>query len=1097
MGLMCLALVTPLSPAFAKLKPPKPRDGRGCIGISVRSGMTNKDRAATLGLGAKMDPSQVWFSRLDESIEAYAIDGLVWPYYSWIERTHFVMNSRRTSMSNWTRSPLTSRWNCYLLNAKPGRYVAIGANFIHANVLTARGKIYTAAFSSEMVSATEAVVREGEWVFMGEYFAEPRQVLDPVQAFYMSRLPLTMLSNWFLKNRRAAVGVRDIDRSSATEAAFWEQTRKTFRKTPEWLPSVPSQARADSTVRPASEKVSLLSQTAYRLFVKGDPEAVRMATQALETSEFTVGESHASVAAHLANLAFLRYEDGDYTRAEDLLSRSLEIRETALDPEHPAIALSLLSLADLYATRGRCEQALPLMQRAVRIREKTLGPDHPDLADALSRLAMCQVETEPRLAVPTMIRAVKIIEEHRQTDRPELGEMFNNLGVAYHRNGDRENALSLYERALAFRERAFGENSPDVAETLLNLAGLHHDAGEYAEAEAMITRSLHPHENAFGLQSPRVANVLTRLAQYRQHRGAPTDIVLDTFVRSGAIHDRSLEQVLARGSERQKIDYVASTGSHRISVVLTFHTQAAPADEGALRLAFETLLRWKGRALDTSARHLAALRRRLKPEDRKLLGDLSAQRRELASLAFVLPQGEQTREHMAQQIDADIRKLEAQLSERSADYRFSKTPPTLEAVQALIPEDAALVEFARFRPTRFEAKTSEPQYGPPRWVAYLLRSAGPPRWVDLGAASAIDGVATEVRLAVGSPDDPEAFREPARDLYRTILQPIRPFLGNAKHLLLSPDAALHVVPFAALIDEEGRFLVEDYTLTYLTSGRDVFRLQETSPSREGAWIFADPDFEAVLPATEEVDAETYDALQSRDLDEGLFVPLPGTREEAEAVHALLPSSTLQLGADATEAAIKERKGPRLLHIATHGFFLEDEGLPTPDLSVRGSHATDLLSPLPRRTADSGIENPLLRSGLVLAGAKTPGRQDEDGILTALEVAGLDLRGTKLVALSACETGLGELQNAEGVFGLRRALILAGAESQLMSLWSVSDLATRDLMVAYYGRLKDGEGRSEALRNVQLTLLTNEKHDHPFFWASFIQSGSWRSLDRKN
>ncbi len=147
-----------------------------------------------------------------------------------------------------------------------------------------------------------------------------------------------------------------------------------------------------------------------------------------------------------------------------------------------------------------------------------------------------------------------------------------------------------------------------------------------------------------------------------------------------------------------------------------------------------------------------------------------------------------------------------------------------------------------------------------------------------------------------------------------------------------------------------------------------------------------------------------------------------------------------------------------------------------------------------------IENPLLRSGLALAGAnqrrKDSGQigQDDDGILTSLEAAGLDLWGTKLVALSACNTGVGEVRSGEGVYGLRRALALAGAETQVISLWPVSDKGARDLMIAYYQALQRGEGRSEALRQTQLRMLKNKHRQRPYYWASFIQSGEWRSLD---
>jgi CHAT domain-containing protein len=220
-------------------------------------------------------------------------------------------------------------------------------------------------------------------------------------------------------------------------------------------------------------------------------------------------------------------------------------------------------------------------------------------------------------------------------------------------------------------------------------------------------------------------------------------------------------------------------------------------------------------------------------------------------------------------------------------------------------------------------------------------------------------------------------------------------------------------------------------------------------------------------------------------------PLPGTREEALAIRDLLPDVTLLMGDLATESALKAVAGPSLLHVATHGFFLEDEPMPREPES-RGGTSSSASNQSVFGTDNVVTENPLLRSGLLMAGANHHAA-GEDGILTALEVSGLDLSGTRLVVLSACETGVGDIRNAEGVFGLRRALVLAGSESQLMSLWNVSDEAGRDLMVLYYSFLAEGLDRSQALRQVQLEWLASDDLAHPFLWAGFIQLGSWKSL----
>ena len=171
------------------------------------------------------------------------------------------------------------------------------------------------------------------------------------------------------------------------------------------------------------------------------------------------------------------------------------------------------------------------------------------------------------------------------------------------------------------------------------------------------------------------------------------------------------------------------------------------------------------------------------------------------------------------------------------------------------------------------------------------------------------------------------------------------------------------------------------------------------------------------------------------------------------------------------SALKAVNAPRVLHIATHGFFLADED-----------------------SGDGALENPLLRSGLALAGANKLASGTEDGVLTALEASSLDLWGTRLVVLSACETGVGKVSNGEGVYGLRRALVIAGAESLVMTLWQVDDLATRDLMTGYYQKLQSGAGRSAALRAIQLEIQSQPKYAHPYFWASFVPTGDSRPLD---
>ena len=233
--------------------------------------------------------------------------------------------------------------------------------------------------------------------------------------------------------------------------------------------------------------------------------------------------------------------------------------------------------------------------------------------------------------------------------------------------------------------------------------------------------------------------------------------------------------------------------------------------------------------------------------------------------------------------------------------------------------------------------------------------------------------------------------------------------------------------------------------------------------------------------------------RSADLSQLQVGPLPGTAAEAQALQQLFPQATVLTQAAATETALKQVKAPQILHIATHGFFLADAPVAPP----ADSRGVGRASPygFPTAAALSGaVENPLLRSGLALAGFNRRTSGGEDGVFTALEASGLDLVGTQLVVLSACDIGLGDLTRGEGVYGLRWAFDLAGAETQMLSLWPVSDQGTQRLMTRYYQKLMAGLGRSEALRAVQLEMIRGGGDQaRPYYWAAFILAGNWRTL----
>jgi CHAT domain-containing protein len=273
----------------------------------------------------------------------------------------------------------------------------------------------------------------------------------------------------------------------------------------------------------------------------------------------------------------------------------------------------------------------------------------------------------------------------------------------------------------------------------------------------------------------------------------------------------------------------------------------------------------------------------------------------------------------------------------------------------------------------------------------------------------------------------------------------------------------------------------------------LYRREDNASAREVV-VLADPDFSAP-PAAPHHGAKAGFSERSASLArffstvdpklvEQLSVPLPGTRQEAEAIRRLLPQARLLLGRDASKEALLKLTTPDVLHIATHGFFLEDA--PTPE-AARGVVHPGLVDSGPRQRPP----DPLLRSGLLLAGARASEAQAgayrrEDSLVTALELAGMDLWGTQLVVLSACDTGRGDVKLGQGVYGLRRAFVVAGAETVVTSLWKVNDETTSELMEGYYRNLLAGQGRTGALREAMKTL--RKKKPHPYYWAPFIAIG---------
>ena len=475
-----------------------------------------------------------------------------------------------------------------------------------------------------------------------------------------------------------------------------------------------------------------------------------------------------------------------------------------------------------------------------------------------------------------------------------------------------------------------------------------------------------------------------------------------------------------------------------------------------------------------------ALRRALKsnrdPRVSAAAAMLAEARTELVRLELGGPRGSTIAEHQRRLLEAGlaIEQSETELAELLPDLNLAATLQsfTVSGVAGALPVGAVLVDIVRIDEINLDpgGQRYVRNVARERYVALVLRAGSRKvALVPLADACVIDQMVHDFRAAIISGDSEIGV---GVALHGELIAPLMPHVGDARTVYLAPDADLFELPFDAVPLEDGRRLADLWQITYLTSGRELLLEGNLAPEATArpALVVGDPDFDmgSHLPV------EVPPVFASAGLS---FERLDYTRGEAEQVATALGVVPL-LGPGATESAVKATHSPHVLHLATHGFFL-----PVPP-------HTDLASgPDPDTWMST---DPLLRSGLLLAGSRTWCRggdsgDAEDGLLTAEDVVQMDLRGTRLVVLSACESGRGIVESGEGMQGLRSAFQIAGASWVVMSLWQVGDEITAELMESFYAAFTAGQEPSSALASAQAQ-IRRRRPNQPFAWAAFICQG---------
>lgn len=818
------------------------------------------------------------------------------------------------------------------------------------------------------------------------------------------------------------------------------------------------------------------------------PKSEEYYRRAIENRSKALGPDHVSLASIYNNYGLVYKELGRYPEAVVLFEKALSIRERSLDPEHLLVASVLNNLGIVYRLRGDESRAIELYNRVLAIREKALGPDHPDVATAINNAVNANWGIDRSEAM--YLRALAIREAKLRPDHPDIAQSLYNLAMLYSSAGQFDKAEPYCRRSLDIFKRSLGDEHPLVTYPLNLLAIVLKGKGDFITAERLFEETIALKERTEGPFHPHLGGSLANAANLYSMLGK-TDNAAAALARANEIFDYNIRLNLTSGSEIEKLKYIDFL-SLVSDLSLTILFDSKNGDRVLAPLAMESVLQTKGRVLDSVSETMNALRSRLDKDDLALLNSWNDTNTKIAKLVIEGPNGEsvETFRKKVSQHEAERQQIERRISSRGSGMIEHSKQVRTESISRSIPANAALIEFVVYRPidrSRFEfamggIKPRDP-YRNARYAAFVTTSAGKIEAIDLGEASVINAELQRFRATLRNTKDRNT-KLLATAAGARIFEPLRKAVGSAGHILVSPDGDLNLIPFEALADNGGEFLIEKFAFSYLSSGRDLLKRNQGEVVESDPVVVADPDFGIPDGRTATPVPGTRSITAARDFTETFFAPLSGTADEVKAIRSMFPSVKVLSGDAAREAELRRIGSPKFVHIATHGFFVENPvGLMSS--GADGTRAPD--NPIARR-------NPLLRSGLALAGANVRRGGEDDGILTALEVTGLDLRGSRLVVLSACDTGMGEVKTGEGVFGLRRAFQLAGAESLVMSLWPVSDQVTKELMSAYYRNLKAGHGRGDSLRRAQLEMAAKPTRRHPFYWASFIQAGDWRPLE---
>jgi CHAT domain-containing protein len=819
------------------------------------------------------------------------------------------------------------------------------------------------------------------------------------------------------------------------------------------------------------ENLGLLYQNTARY-----TEASRIFNEIRAVKENTLDAQDASLAYTYTNLGNVKKELAEYTESENYLIRAKTIYQNTLGEKHIFYASLLNSLALLYQKMGNVTAAKPLLTQSLAIYEELLGKNNPEYATSLENLATLYQMEDNNEKAKSLLEEVLIIDETiLGKEHPLYSKTLHNLAALYEEDGQYEKSRELYNQALSITKKLFGINNPSYASTLYNLAVLEQELENYDQAKKHFMQVVDIRNETLGEFHPDYTYASYGLASIF-HKTNELEAAKSLYLEVIEKYSDDIAKYFPALSESEKS---------------AFWGKIHPVFEGFMDYAVEFVLLNKGTTQERNA--MIATLYNVQLSTKALLlnatnkvrknilssGDeaLIASFNEWIALKENIVKAYGLSKEEIERSGIDIKELEQrantnekQLSLSSSAFAetFDKTASqTWQDVKAGLTEGQAAMEIIRIK-KRVKADSVI-------YISLIIddeSSAAPKMLVNPNGLYMEDrGFKTYKNSIVYKVSDLKSYPLYWSEVDASISK-------STTTLFLSADGVYNKVNISTLLDEgKNEYVIEKYSIRLLSNTIEIVQKSSSTNETQSAILYGYPKYD--LGAQRIKRSSLFSKDDSRSAFGDQIAPLPGTYQEVTDIAKDLFAGgwtyDKYIADKATEVAIKKLNSPTVLHIATHGFFL-------PDIRVDKEQAL---------TSRSAKYNPLLRSGLLLAGAEnTINNQEisgeEDGILTAYEAMNLSLDNTQLVVMSACETGLGEVKNGEGVYGLQRAFLVAGADNLVMSLWKVNDETTQKLMSGFYKNWLKGESRIEAF-NHSITDLKKEFKE-PYYWGAFVILG---------